>query len=360
MVNSKRIVAALAYLSIAGHCRFGYFRADSIWINFLLTSVAESSTKIVSSETGSTTEPASSQATSSASQATSSATESEISSAPTTTGASTTEFASTMTTATTTAAATTTTAAAGPSCNNQIYRGQALTRGYKDTQASTEQECWEDCVNENMCNSWFFQTSGACHLYEQLLGSVLAPSNENGFLMGSRDCSPRDYTPCNDNIGFGYITSNPDSQTPRVRLERDCAQLCMKNGQCDVWQYDGLTQTCNMFSGSFSDLVTLAADAPQGQQGQLRLAGSRSCSSDLFKPQLGPCNGEIAWNNSPLGNYRSFAEYNTIALCARACSIDPACLAWTLWTNQCDFSETGFERDSTDIEVVGSRNCGVP
>ncbi|RKK68344.1 hypothetical protein BFJ69_g13686 [Fusarium oxysporum] len=159
------------------------------------------------------------------------------------------------------------------------------------------------------------------------------------LLIGSRNCSPRDYQECNGNIGFGWIDKEPDEHNSNVVLEADCAHICMKNGLCDVWQYDSLSQTCNMFSGSFSDMVTLDSDGTAS--GRKMLIGARSCSSDFFKPVLGACNGQMAWNNNWPQAYRSFDQYKTVATCARACSIDPMCLSWYVWDGQgdCEFSQ---------------------
>ncbi|EXL38826.1 hypothetical protein FOCG_18540 [Fusarium oxysporum f. sp. radicis-lycopersici 26381] len=65
---------------------------------------------------------------------------------------------------------------------------------------------------------------------------------------------------CNGNIGFHWAGKEPDEHTSNVLLEADCAHLCKKNVLYDIWQYDSVSQTCNMFSGSFSDLVTLDSD----------------------------------------------------------------------------------------------------
>ncbi|KAF4415508.1 hypothetical protein FACUT_13352 [Fusarium acutatum] len=242
---------------------------------------------------------------------------------------------------TTTAAATTYSAAVEIPCPNQIYRGNALSRGYTTTQATSQQECWRTATLE-------------------ILSQFSAPCNEEGLLIGSRNCSPRDYQECNDNIGFGWVHKQPDEHTNNVLLEADCAHLCMKDGLCDVWQYDSLSQTCNMFSGSFSDIVTL--DSEVTAIGRKMLIGARSCSSDFFKPVLGACNGEMAWGNNWPQPYRSFNQYSTVATCARACSIDPMCLSWYVWDGHvnCEFSQLGLESDPTDIATARSRNCGVP
>jgi hypothetical protein len=361
MVKSKRIVAALAYLSIIGvnaspckpHTTTGITETASSATSqstvsgsvTIPASVTETSTSIVSSETESSTD---------------SSTLIESTDATTTAiGASTTGFSSTIET-TTTAAATTSSAAPEVFCNNQIYRGNALSRGYTTTEATSEQECWENCVGDESCNSWFFLTAGACNLYTETLPQFSAPSNEEGLLIGSRNCSPRDYQDCNGDIGFGWAGREPDEHTNNVLLEADCAHLCMKNGLCDVWQYDSLFQTCNMFSGSFSDLVTLESDGTG--DGRKMLIGARSCSSDFFKPVLGACNGEMAWNNNWPQPYRSFDQYKTVATCARACSIDPMCLSWYVWDGHgdCEFSKFDLDSDPTDLATAGSRNCGVP
>ncbi|KAM0345652.1 hypothetical protein ACHAPU_006306 [Fusarium lateritium] len=272
----------------------------------------------------------------------------------------TTDIASTATETTTTAAATTTSAAAEIPCHNEIYRGNARRRGYTVTAASSEQECWDSCVSDEACKSWFFQTAGICNLYTEALDEFGTPSNEDGLLMGSRNCSPRDYTECNDQIGFGSISSSPTNQVEHVALEANCAQLCMSNGDCEVWQYDGSSQTCNMFSGSYQDIFTPQPDAPQGSR--IMLAGYRSCSSDFFKPQMGNCNGQISWNHGAVDNYRTFPQFNTIPSCARACSIDPMCLSWLIWNghDDCVFSRYAYYDDPSDICTAGSRDCGVP
>ncbi|KAM0542979.1 hypothetical protein ACHAPJ_012536 [Fusarium lateritium] len=387
MVMSKRIVAALAYLSIAGvsagPCKPRATISSTetaVSATSSLISVAETSTSGISSETESTTTSATETSTLTASSETESITETasdtwtvtsatesmssdELSTTSgvlsTTTEASTTEFEST-TTETTTTAATTTSAAPVTPCNNEIYRGRTRSEGYKTTEASTDKECYEACFSEQMCNAWWFYEAGSCHLYTEELSEIGTPVNEHDQLMGSRNCSPDDYTPCNDDIGFGYISKSPIAQTSQVQLELDCAQLCMKNGECTVWQYDSLTQTCNMFTGSFAEVFTAEADAPQGSK--IALTGSRSCSSDFFKPELGPCNGQISWNNGAMSGYRRFPQYNTIPLCARACSIDPMCLSWGIWDGNADcvFAQYEYYYDPTDICIAASRNCGVP
>ncbi|KAF4337913.1 hypothetical protein FBEOM_8209 [Fusarium beomiforme] len=278
----------------------------------------------------------------------------------TATEASTTKLSSALTETTTTTAVTTTAVSPEVSCDNQIYRGNALNSGYTTTGASSEQECWENCVDDERCNSWVFLTAGSCNLYTETLHQFSTPSNEEGLLIGSRNCSPRDYRDCNDEIGFGWTQREPDDQANNVLLEVDCAHLCMNNGLCDVWQYDGFFQTCNMFSGLFGDLVTLDS-AGQGE-GRKMLTGARSCSSDFFRPQLEACNGQMAWNNNWSDGYRRFDKYKTVATCARACSIDPMCLSWYLWVGHgdCEFSRFGLWVDPTDIATAGSRNCGVP
>ncbi|KAH6967130.1 hypothetical protein EDB82DRAFT_562948 [Fusarium venenatum] len=235
-------------------------------------------------------------------------------------------------------------------CGNQIYRGTASHRGYTSTDAANEADCWEACSSDQDCNTWFFQTEG----------------NEDSNLIGSRNCSPRNYDSCNDNIGFGYIAETPTEQVPSVKLELQCAQLCMKDGQCEVWQYDGSTQTCNTFSNYFADIFTPQADASQGQG--IMLAGTRSCSSDFFKPQLEPCNGQInTWDNGVSRDYRVFRQTTSELLCARACSIDPTCLSWAVDRlargypgSVCTLSEYAWFEDHSDFGSSGSRNCGVP
>ncbi|KAF9760687.1 hypothetical protein IL306_004195 [Fusarium sp. DS 682] len=315
----------------------------------ILTSVSETSTSIVNTETGSATESSVTIESTTINEATF-----------TTTHASTTDFSSTISQTTATTADTTTSAAPEVFCNNQIYRGNALSPGYTTTEASSEQECWENCVDDERCNSWFFLRAGACNLYTETIHQFSAPSNEEGVLIGSRNCSPRDYRDCNDEIGFGWTLREPDDQAKNVLLEADCVHLCMKNGLCDVWQYDSLYQACNMFTGSFSDLVTLEADG-QGE-GRKMLTGARSCSSDFFKPELAACNGQMAWNNNWSDNYRTFDQYKTVATCARACSIDPMCLSWYVWNGHgdCEFSKFALFVDPTDLATAGSRNCGVP
>ncbi|EXL91492.1 hypothetical protein FOIG_15391 [Fusarium odoratissimum NRRL 54006] len=355
MAKSKRIVAALAYLSIvavsASPCKPHTttdntettssitYQSTVLGSVTILPSVTETSTLIVSSETELATD--------------------STDTTTTAVGTSTTGFSSTIET-TTNAAATTSSAAPEIFCANQIYRGNALSRGYTTTQATSEQECWENCVDDENCNSWFYLTAGACNLYTETLHQFSAPSNEEGLLIGSRNCSPRDYQECNGNIGFGWIDKEPDEHNSNVVLEADCAHICMKNGLCDVWQYDSLSQTCNMFSGSFSDMVTLDSDGTAS--GRKMLIGARSCSSDFFKPVLGACNGQMAWNNNWPQAYRSFDQYKTVATCARACSIDPMCLSWYVWDGQgdCEFSQLTLWSDPTDIATAGSRNCGVP
>ncbi|KAF4463876.1 hypothetical protein FALBO_9299 [Fusarium albosuccineum] len=262
---------------------------------------------------------------------------------------------------TTTAAATTTSAAPVAQCNNEIYRGTAQGEGYKTTDASTDQECYEACFEEDGCHAWWFSAAGSCKLYTESFSDIASPTNERDNLMGSHNCSPDDYTPCNDEIGFGYISQSPILQTSQVVLERDCAHLCMKNGQCTVWQYDSSSATCNMFSGSFSDIFTSQAS----QEGSVMLAGSRSCSSDLFKPQLGSCNGKMSWSAESWGDsHRTLSQYTTVATCARACSIDPLCQTWLIWAGYSDcYLYTGLFDDiidDRDIATAGSRNCGVP
>ncbi|KAJ3548731.1 hypothetical protein NM208_g867 [Fusarium decemcellulare] len=349
MVNTKRIMAALACLSIAGvnagPCKprtttgstetaVSVTSDSSVSVSTsTLASVTETSTSTVSSETASTTD------SQTATSTTGSTTSDELSTASTTTEAlSTTET-------TTTAAATTTSAAPVAQCNNEIYRGTAQGEGYKTTEASTDQECHEACFNEDMCHAWWFSGAGSCKLYTESFSDSCF-SHQRARQPGGlpRTARPDDYTPCNDDIGFGYITPRAPSCRPtRLTLERDCAHLCMKNGQCTVWQYDSSSAT-----GS-----------------NVMLAGSRSCSSDLFKPQLGNCNGKMSWNAEPWeDSYRTLSQYTTVATCARACSIDPLCQTWLIWVgySDCYLYAGQFDDviDSTDIATAGSRNCGVP
>ncbi|KAF5662964.1 hypothetical protein FHETE_7709 [Fusarium heterosporum] len=277
-----------------------------------------------------------------------------------TTATTTSDAISTATETTSAAGATTTSAAADIPCNNEIYRGTARRRGYTVTDVSSEQECWDSCVRDDACKSWFFQSVGNCNLYTETLEVFSTPSNEDGLLIGSRNCSPRDYIECNDQIGFGSVSGSPVKQIEHVALEANCAQLCMSNSNCEVWQYDGPSQTCNMFSGSYQDIFTPQVDAPQGST--ILLAGYRSCSSDFFKPQMGNCNGQISWNHGATDNYRVFPQFNTIPLCARACSIDPMCLSWLIWDgdSDCWFSRYAYYDDPSDICTAGSRDCGVP
>ncbi|RBR08260.1 uncharacterized protein FIESC28_10294 [Fusarium coffeatum] len=277
--------------------------------------------------------------------------------------ATTTDFTSTFTETTTTAA--TTSAVAGIPCNNQIYRGTAQNRGYTSTDAQSEADCWEACSADEQCNTWFFQTAGVCQLYREQFDAMSSPKNEDSNLIGSRNCSPRDYSPCDDNIGFGSISATPVESVQQVLLEKDCAQLCMKDGKCDVWQYDGMLKTCHKYSGQFEDIFTPQADA-QGQK--IFLAGSRSCSSDFFKPQLEPCNGQInTWDANTFHGYRHIADLKTVALCARACSIDPQCVSWAIFDGGmlnsprgCELVQDDYWEDHTDVGAAGSRNCGVP
>jgi hypothetical protein len=137
----------------------------------------------------------------------------------------------------------------------------------------------------------------------------------------------------------------------------------MKDRQCEVWQYDSSVQTCNKFSGLFGDIFT-----SEGDGSRVMLAGSRSCSSDFFKPQLEPCNGRInTWNHGAISGYRYFTEIKTVPLCARACSIDPMCLSWGVFDagmssggTDCSLSQYPYYDDESDICGSGSRNCGVP
>ncbi|KAI3578649.1 hypothetical protein IWW34DRAFT_805311 [Fusarium oxysporum f. sp. albedinis] len=238
MVKSKRIVAALAYLSIIGTASSVTSQSTVSGSFTILPSVTETSGLLVSSETGSATES-------------------------------------------------TTTSSATPEvfCANQIYRGNALSRGYKTIGATDEQECRESCVDDDNRNSWFFQTSGTCNLYTETLPQFSAPSYEESLLIGSR------------------------TSIVNVLLEADCAHLCTKNVLYHIWQYDSVSQTCNMFSGSFSDLVTLDSDGTA-----------------------------MAWNNNWIQPYRSFDKCKTVATCARACSIDPMCLSRFVWDGLGDCS----------------------
>ncbi|KAG5766272.1 hypothetical protein H9Q72_005639 [Fusarium xylarioides] len=94
---------------------------------------------------------------------------------------------------------------------------------------------------------------------------------------------------------YDRVAKQPDGRTSNVLLEADCAHLCMKNSICGVWQYDSLSKTCNMFSSSFSDLVTL--DSVGTATGRKMLVGARSYSSEFFKPVLDVFNGEMALGN---------------------------------------------------------------
>ncbi|PTD08710.1 hypothetical protein FCULG_00011124 [Fusarium culmorum] len=126
-----------------------------------------------------------------------------------------------------------------------------------------------------------------------------------------------------------------------------------------AWQYDSYSQTCNKFSSYFGDIITPQADASPAQK--ILLAGSRSCSSDFFKPQLESCNGQINTRHRGEG-YRYFTEFNTVALCARACSIDPMCVSWGVFNGQsdCTLSQNDYDNLATGSSAAGSRNCGVP
>ncbi|KAJ4007823.1 hypothetical protein NW766_009630 [Fusarium irregulare] len=272
--------------------------------------------------------------------------------------ATTTDFTSTL--SETTTAAATTSAVADIPCNNQIYRGTAQNRGYTSTDAQSEADCWEACSADEQCNTWFFQTAGVCQLYREQFDAMSSPKNEDSNLIGSRNCSPRDYSPCGDNIGFGSMDADPVESVQNVQLEKDCAHLCMKDDRCDVWQYEGLSQTCYKFTGQFADIFT-----PQGnsQGDRILLAGSRSCSSDFFKPQLEPCNGQInTYSAEAVSGYRRIPQFNSVPLCARACSIDPQCTLWGVFdgNSDCTLSQGTFFMDYTDRCAAGSRNCGVP
>lgn len=105
------------------------------------------------------------------------------------------------------------------------------------------------------------------------------------------------------------------------------------------------------------------ADASPEQR--FLLAGSRSCSSDFFEPQLEPCNNQINTVDArDIGGegYRYFAQLNTVALCARACSIDPMCVSWGVFNGRsdCTLSQSGYNNLPTGSSAAGSRNCGVP
>lgn len=350
MINSKRIVAALACLSIAVNA--GPCKPHTIAISSESATSATSQLSILES-TSVVTAVTETETTTSATTTTMSEDLSSTAETSATEGSS-------ETTGTTTTAATTTTVAVEELCNNQIYRGTASTDGYSITVLDSEADCWDSCVQDKNCKSWRVEDGTLCHLYGEELAEFSSPTNEEDSLIGSRNCSPRDYTPCNDNIGFGYIAQDPFEGHVGVPLERECAQLCMKTGDCNVWQYDSLVQTCNLFSDTLENIFTAQADAPQGSK--IMLAGSRGCSSDFFKPELGPCNGQISFRDNWWNGYRSFPKYNSVALCARACSIDPVCQTWIVLDgdSDCTFLEEGYESDSEDICAKGSRNCGVP
>ncbi|KAF5599492.1 hypothetical protein FPANT_3326 [Fusarium pseudoanthophilum] len=88
----------------------------------------------------------------------------------------------------TTAVSITSSAAADIPYAHEIYCGNALSRGYTTTQATSED--WENCVDDENCNSWFYFTAGACNLYAGTLSQFSAPSSEEALLIGSRNCSP--------------------------------------------------------------------------------------------------------------------------------------------------------------------------
>lgn len=351
MISSKRVVAALACLSIAvnaGPCK----PHTTAVISESVTSATSQlptfeSTSVVTAVTE--TEATTFATTTTISEGLSSTAEASV-----------TEGSSETTVTTTTAAATTTAAVEEESCNNQIYRGTAFKVGYSETSLDSEADCWDTCVQDTNCKSWRFEDGSLCYLYSEELADFSSPTNELDSLIGSRNCSPRDYTSCNDNIGFGYIAQEPFKWQAGVALERECAQLCMKTGECNVWQYDSLVQKCNLFSDTLDNIFTAQADAPQGSK--FMLAGSRGCSSDYFKPELGPCNGQISYMNSWWPGYRRFPQYNSVPLCARACSIDPVCQSWIVFSgnSDCTFLEQGYTSDTDDICAKGSRNCGVP
>ncbi|KAM0229720.1 hypothetical protein ACHAPO_009792 [Fusarium lateritium] len=370
MFNPKRIVTTLMGVSItavnAGPCK-PYSSSEAVASSTLEASVS-GSTSLVSSVTWTSTLTDTSETELSTESATLTQSES-LSMSSGTIEVSTTDLTSIVIEATTTtaAASATTSAAVDTPCGNQIYRGTASHPGYTSTDAATEADCWDACSSDEECNTWFFQTAGVCQLYRETFDAVGIPKNEDSNLIGSRNCSPRNYDSCNDNIGFGHIAESPAEQVSGVQLELQCAQLCMKDSQCEVWQYDGSTQTCNKFSNYFADIFTPQADASQGQR--IMLAGTRSCSSDFFKPQLEPCNGQInTWDANAVGDYRVLEQVNTIPLCARACSIDPMCLSWGVFDggqgrtegSGCSFSQYTYWEDHTDICAAGSRNCGVP
>ncbi|CAG7556425.1 unnamed protein product [Fusarium equiseti] len=385
MVNPRNVVAGLAGIGItgvnAGPCKPISVSSGSSAValatsaltasgSITSSSITELSTLISSSIQSSTDLTTETETTTISESATAASTTtgsieftSTVISLSESTIATTTDFTSTLT-ETTTAAATTSAVADTP-CNNQIYRGTARNRGYTSTNDESETGCWEACSADEECNTWFFQTPGVCQLYREQFDGIGTPQNEDSNLIGSRNCSPRDYSPCGDNIGFGSISASPVESVQQVLLEKDCAQLCMKDGRCDVWQYDGMLKTCHKLTGQFEDIFTPQADA---QGAKILLAGSRSCSSDFFKPQLDPCNGDInTWDANTFNGYRYIAELKTVPLCARACSIDPQCLSWAMfdggWLNSpkgCDLLQYAFWNDHTDAAAAGSRNCGVP
>ncbi|KIL88180.1 hypothetical protein FAVG1_08258 [Fusarium avenaceum] len=351
MINSQRVIAALACLSIAVNA--GPCKPHTTAVTSKLATSATSqlptfeSTSVVTAVTE--TEATTFATTTTIAEGLSSTAEASVTEgSPETSGT------------TTAAAATTTTAAEEESCNNQIYRGTAFKVGYSETSLDSEADCWDTCVQDTNCKSWRFEDGSLCYLYSEELADFSSPTNELDSLIGSRNCSPRDYTPCNDNIGFGYIEQEPFKGQEGVLLERECAQLCMKTAECNVWQYDSLAQKCNLFSDILETIFTPQVGAPQGSR--IMLAGSRSCSSDYFKPELGPCNGQIGFHNEWLIGYRRLPQYNSVPLCARACSIDPLCQTWGVFNgnSDCSFSQEGYYEDSTDICAKGSRNCGVP
>ncbi|OBS22655.1 hypothetical protein FPOA_08988 [Fusarium poae] len=368
MFNPKRIVTTLVGVSItavsAGPCK-PHSSSDAVSSSTLEAS--SGTTSLVSSVTWSSTLVDSSETETATMSAILSQSET-LSTSSGTIEVSTTDISSITTEATTTTAAAlaTTSAAADTPCENQIYRGTASHPGYTSTDATTEADCWDACSSDQECNTWFFQAEGVCQLYRETFDAIGTPKNEDSNLLGSRNCSPRNYDSCNDNIGFGYIAESPTEQVPGVQLELQCAQLCMKDGQCEVWQYDGSTETCNKFSSYFADIFTTQADAAPGQR--IMLAGTRSCSSDFFKPQLEPCNGQInTWNANAISGYRYFTHIKTVPLCARACSIDPMCLSWGVFDGaminggrDCSLSQYEYRDEPEDICAAGSRNCGVP
>jgi hypothetical protein len=369
MLNPKRIVTALVGVGItavtAGPCKPQ--SVSEVVSSSTLDSAVSGSTSLVSSVTWTSTSVDSSETELATKSATLTQTDS-ISVTSNTIEASVTDLTTTLieTTVTSAAASATTSAVVDAPCGNQIYRGTASNRGYTSTDAATETDCWDACYSDQECNTWFFQTEGVCQLYQGDFDAIASPRNEDSNLIGSRNCSPRNYRSCDDEIGFGYIAETPTSHVEHVEFELDCAHLCMKDGECEVWQYDGLSQTCNKFSSYFGDIFTPLAETSLSQR--IMLAGTRSCSSDFFKPRLEPCNGQIDTStaNRVIG-YRYFTTITTVPLCARACSIDPMCQSWGVFNGglmsggtDCSLAQYGYQYDPTDVCAAGSRNCGVP